>query len=168
MKVLITGGIKSGKSRLALQIADRFDGKRIFIATAEPFDEEMEDRIKRHKMERGDRFTTVEEPLYLHNVLQRLECSVAIIDCLTVWCGNLMHHGKLELIDDFLEAFKRVSYNIVVITNEVGLGIVPSSQLSREYIDRLGLLNQKVASISDVVIFMVSGLQLLLKGNLKL
>ena len=168
MKILITGGIKSGKSNLALKIANRFEGKKVFIATAEPFDREMKDRIERHKRERGGEFETVEEPLYLHSVLEKLNCSVAIVDCLTVWCGNLMHYGKLELIDDFLEAFKRVSYNIVVITNEVGLGVIPSNQLSREYVDRLGLLNQKVASLSDVVILMVSGLPLFIKGNLKL
>ncbi len=168
MKILITGGIKSGKSRLALKIASRFEGEKVFIATAEPFDEEMKIRIERHKKERKGEFFTIEEPLHLHTVLGELDCSVAVVDCLTVWCGNLMHYGKLELIDDFLEAFKSVNYNIVAITNEVGLGIVPSSQFSREYIDRLGLLNQKLSSISDVVIFTVSGLPLFLKGSLEL
>jgi len=168
MKILITGGIKSGKSSLALKIASNFEGKKVFVATAEPFDSEMKDRIERHRRERGSEFLTIEEPLYLNRVLKKLNCSVAVVDCLTVWCGNLMHYGRLDLIDDFIEAFKSLDYNIVVITNEVGLGVVPSNRLSREYIERLGLLNQKIASISDIVIFMVSGQPLFLKGSLEL
>jgi len=98
MKILITGGVKSGKSKYALKLARDFSGKKVFIATAEAFDEEMKEKIKKHKRDRGDRFITIEEPVNLHEVLNNIDCDLAVVDCLTVWCGNLLHYGKTELL----------------------------------------------------------------------
>ena len=165
-KIFITGGVRSGKSSYALNIARNFDGKRVFIATAQVVDDEMKLRIERHKRERGSEFETIEEPVYLPKVLKNIDCDIAIVDCLTVWCGNLFFHNKLDILDGFVETLKEVSFNIVVVSNEVGLGIMPENELARDYIDVLGTLNQQVARFSDVVVFMVSGIPMFLKGSL--
>ncbi len=164
-KVFITGGVKSGKSSYALQIARNFEGKKVFIATAQDFDDEMRFRIERHKRERGGEFETIEEPIDLPKVLKDLECDIAIVDCLTVWCSNLFFHNRLSLMDDFVEVFRNITFDIIVVSNEVGLGIVPENKLARNYIDALGFLNQKIAQISDTVLFMVSGIPMSLKGD---
>ena len=164
-KVFITGGVKSGKSSYALQIARNFEGKKVFIATAQDFDDEMRFRIEMHKRERGGEFETIEEPIDLPKVLKDLECDIAIVDCLTVWCSNLFFHNRLSLMDDFVEVFRNITFDTIVVSNEVGLGIVPENKLARNYIDALGFLNQKIAQISDTVLFMVSGIPMFLKGN---
>ncbi len=165
-KIFITGGVKSGKSSYALQIARKIEGRRVFIATAQGFDEEMKLRIERHKRERGDEFETIEEPIDLPKALENVKCDVAVIDCLTVWCGNLFFHDRLELVDEFVEAFKGVAFDTVVVSNEVGLGVIPENKLARNYVDILGKLNQQVARLSDVVVFMISGIPMFLKGSL--
>jgi len=163
MKILITGGVKSGKSKYALKLARDFSGKKVFIATAEAFDEEMKEKIKKHKRDRGDRFITIEEPVNLHEVLNNIDCDLAVVDCLTVWCGNLLHYGKTELIDAFIESYRKAKFNIITVTNEVGMGVVPENKLSRLYVEKLGFLNERIAEISDTVIFMVSGVPSIIK-----
>ncbi len=165
-KIFITGGVKAGKSSYALNIARGFKGKKVFVATAQALDDEMSLRIERHKRERGIEFETVEEPVDLPEVLRGVKCDVVVVDCLTVWCGNLFFHNRLELVVDFTETFKHLAFNVVVVSNEVGLGVIPENKLARKYIDVLGRLNQKIAQLSDVVIFMVSGMPMFLKGNL--
>jgi len=166
---LLTGGSRSGKSKKALEIASGF-ARKAFIATAEPIDEEMGARIAAHRRERGDGFTTIEEPVDLAGAIQALpdDIEIAIVDCLTVWLGNLMYRfedprERNAHIDTFLDALKSPPCNIVIVTNEVGRGIVPSDASSREYRDLAGGLNQKVAAVADRVIFMVTGLPLVLK-----
>ncbi len=165
-KIFITGGVKSGKSSYALQVAREFEGKKVFIATAQGFDDEMRLRIEKHRRERGSEFETIEEPVDLPKVLRNVKCDIALIDCLTVWCGNLLFFNRLELVDSFVKAFKKAPFNVVVVSNEVGLGVIPENKLARNYIDVLGKLNQQVARLSDVVVFMVSGIPMFLKGNL--
>ncbi len=165
-KIFITGGVKSGKSSYALQIARKIEGRRVFIATAQGFDEEMKLRIERHKCERGDEFETIEEPIDLPKALKNVKCDVAVIDCLTVWCGNLFFFNRLELVDELVEAFKEVPFNVVVVSNEVGLGVMPENKLARNYVDILGKLNQQVARLSDIVVLMISGIPMFLKGSL--
>jgi len=174
---LITGGARSGKSRYALALAGRH-ARPAFVATAEPFDDEMRARIERHRQERGEGWHAVEEPVDLAGALRRLPAGteIAVIDCLTVWLGNLAHrHGDAVLSEDpaeieevaaFLAALDRPPCSLVLVTNEVGLGVVPENALARTFIDLAGRLNQAVAARAQRVVLMVSGLPLALKGDL--
>lgn len=175
MHSLITGGARSGKSRFALALATRHS-RPAFIATAEPFDDEMRLRIERHQQERDERWFVIEEPVDLAGALRRLPggIEIAVVDCLTVWLGNLMHRrgdsvrsGDLEVYGEvaaFLAELDRTARPLVLVSNEVGLGIVPVSPLARAFVDLAGRLNQEVAARAQQVIFMASGLPLVLKG----
>ena len=162
-KILITGGVKSGKSRFALKIAREIEkGEKIFIATARPIDEEMEDKIEKHKKERGSDFQTVEEPIHLGDTLKKINQSTVVIDCLTLWLSNLFFEvresEKLFEIESFIQALKEFGGNIIIVTNEVGWGIIPESETSRNYQAELGRLNQEVAEICDEVYVLISGI----------
>ena len=169
--VYVTGGARSGKSSFALQLAEPYV-KRVFLATAEPFDSEMQLRIGKHQEERGQQFTTVEEPLYLAQALCNLPAGteVVLLDCLTVWTGNLMHYfeekGEGEIdkqIDLFLDVLCQPPCDIILVSNEVGMGIVPEHALARRFRDRAGLINQKVASRATEAWLLCSGVPLKLK-----
>jgi len=169
--ILITGGGRSGKSRYALGLAEAYP-KKAFIATAEPIDKEMEERIIKHRQERGEAFLTIEEPLDLSKAIYSLprDIEVAVIDCLTVWLGNLMHRTEktdrlFPEVTSFLKALKASSCDLIIITNEVGMGVIPSNKLARQYRDISGQLNQSVACLADQVILMVSGFPLIIKGE---
>ena len=162
-KILITGGVKSGKSRFALKIAREIEKEeKIFIATARPIDEEMEDKIEKHEKERGSDFQTVEEPIHLGDILTKINQSTVVIDCLTLWLSNLFFEvresEKLFEIESFIQALKEFGGNIIIVTNEVGWGIIPESETSRNYQAELGRLNQEVAEICDVVYVLISGI----------
>lgn len=166
---LLTGGSRSGKSRYALEIASHYTHKA-FIATAEPFDDEMQLRVSRHKEERGPNFITIEEPVDLAGAIRALpvDTEVAVVDCLTVWVGNLMYkfgdeEDSYPQIDDLLQALQSPPCDIVLVTNEVGMGIIPDNAVSRKFRDLAGSLNQRVASVADKVIITVSGIPLVLK-----
>ncbi len=168
--VLVTGGSRSGKSSYALNMAMEYD-KRCFIATAIPFDDEMKSRIKAHKSERRNRFITIEEPYNLAESISGIETDVdvIVIDCISVWLGNLLFkHGetqtKFEEIDKVYEKLKRIKCDIIIVTNEVGSGIVPDNKLARHYRDLAGFVNQKIAKIAAEAILMVSGLSIKIKG----
>jgi adenosylcobinamide kinase/adenosylcobinamide-phosphate guanylyltransferase len=168
---LITGGARSGKSSHALSLAREYPLPRAFIATAEPFDDDMRRRIERHRAERAEDFDTQESPLDLAATLKELDrrIHVAVVDCLTVWLGNLLHHypdtpHSRRYIDRFLLALERPPCDMIVVTNEVGMGIVPHNDLARQFRDLAGTLNQQVAARADHVVFMVSGCPLLVKG----
>jgi adenosylcobinamide kinase / adenosylcobinamide-phosphate guanylyltransferase len=165
---LVLGGARSGKSRHAEDLARSHQGERIYIATAEPGDEEMRARIALHRERRGVGWRTVEEPLRLMDVLKR-ECGagrVALLDCLTFWISNLMLQGeKVEpAIGQLCELVPRLEGTLVVVSNEVGLGIVPDNELARRYRDEAGFANQQLAAVCDEVVFMLAGLPLKLKG----
>ena len=135
--IYVTGGARSGKSSFALQLAARYE-KKVFLATAEPFDDEMKNRIGRHREERGKQFITIEEPLYPEQALLNLPAGneVVLLDCLTVWAGNLMHffqdEGEISTrIDCFLEALDHPPCDIILVSNEVGMGIVPENGMAR-------------------------------------
>ena len=167
-KILITGGVKSGKSRFALKIAREIEKEeKIFIATARPIDEEMEDKIEKHKKERGNYFQTVEEPIHLGDTLKKINQSTVVIDCLTLWLSNLFFEvresEKLFEIESFIQALKEFGGNIIIVTNEVGWGIIPESETSRNYQAELGRLNQEVAEICDEVYVLISGIPLKIK-----
>jgi adenosylcobinamide kinase/adenosylcobinamide-phosphate guanylyltransferase len=165
----VTGGARSGKSSYALQLAARYE-KRIFLATAEPFDDEMKSRIGKHKEERGGQFITIEEPLYPEHALRNLPdgSEVVLLDCLTVWAGNLMHYFDDEQeikkrIDCFLEVLRQPPCDIILVSNEVGMGIVPENAMARRFRDIAGIVNQSVASTATEAYLLCSGIPVRLK-----
>ncbi len=161
--VLITGGERSGKSTYALELALSKGSRRAFIATAEAFDDEMRLRIRHHKEERGSRFETVEEPVEIARAVGRLSSyDAVIIDCMTTWLGNLLYYKRdiIAMRDELLAA---LSGNEIIVTNEVGMGIIPLEAATRTYVEELGRLNAALARKADHVIFMVAGLPLIVK-----
>ncbi|MEM0985089.1 MAG: bifunctional adenosylcobinamide kinase/adenosylcobinamide-phosphate guanylyltransferase [Pseudomonadota bacterium] len=163
----ILGGARSGKSRRALDLAEAREGRRVFIATAQPFDAEMSDRIARHQSERGPGWTTVEAPLDLVAALERApaEGDVCVVDCLTLWLSNLMHHAcDVETETQRLcEAVSGFPLPLFLVSNELGLGLVPETPLGRSFRDAQGRLNQEMAAVCQRVEFIAAGLPLTLK-----
>jgi len=170
--ILITGGCRSGKSRHALQLAETFSGKKFFLATAQPLDDEMAKRIKKHRTERGEEWVTFEEPLNLTKVLENLGSdpqSVLVLDCLTLWISNLLMADNskekiLQAVNELLDGCSRFQGTLICITNEVGAGIVPETPLGREFRDLAGEINQRVADRFDEVILTVSGIPVKIKS----
>ncbi|MEM6627767.1 MAG: bifunctional adenosylcobinamide kinase/adenosylcobinamide-phosphate guanylyltransferase [Pseudomonadota bacterium] len=164
----ILGGARSGKSRRALALAEELGASRVFVATAQAWDEEMSERIAQHKAERGAGWTTIEAPLELVEVLDELkgECDVCVVDCLTLWLSNLMHHNRDVDAEtaQLCAAIAASPIPIILVSNEVGLGIVPETPLGRTFRDAQGRLNQDVAAVCDHVEVLVAGLPLILKG----
>lgn len=161
--ILVTGGEKSGKSTYALRLALEKGSRRAFVATAEAFDDEMRARIKHHKEERGELFETIEEPVEIPSTLRRLSSyDVVLVDCMTTWLGNLMYYKRdLNAMKD--ELLTSISGNEIIVTNEVGMGIIPLEASTRAYVEDLGRLNAALAQRAEHVIFMVAGLPLVLK-----
>lgn len=168
--IFILGGSRSGKSTFALKETSAVSGKKAFIATAEILDEEMRIRIEKHRQERSKDWVTYEEPLYIAWLMEKIkgEYDVVLIDCLTLWLSNIMHTG-LNAADEVKKLSLAISSNcpplLYIISNEVGLGIVPESPIGREYRDNLGFLNQEMARIANNVYFMVAGIPLMVKGE---
>ena len=170
---LITGGARSGKSTYAENLALKLckdSSRRCYIATAEAFDDEMRDRIRLHQERRADKFFTVEAPIELSKAVSDVceggKADVILIDCLTVWTGNLLYHDRLDEKEKLLYVLRKATCDVVLVTNETGMGIVPDNALSRRFRDEAGYLNQAVASIADVVVLMVCGLPVFVKGSL--
>ena len=169
MKTLITGGVRSGKSRYALERAQAVfpDQPKCFIATAEPCDEEMRARILRHQKDRGNDFVTLEEPIRLAEAVASAEreFSVIVIDCLTFWMNNLLFRFSEDpkqfdfQIQSFLKTLETAQEktSCLMITNEVGCGLVGANPLDRQFVDRLGVLNQEIGRLCEEVILVVAG-----------
>lgn len=161
--VVLVGGARAGKSALAADLAGRWDGPVAFVATAEAGDDEMRLRIQRHRAERPAEWTTVEEPLRLRDELLGLDDDVlAVVDCLTVWVANLLGRGDSEQeIAEEAEAVATVARGraapVVVVTNEVGLGIVPATPIGRAYRDLLGQVNSTFVERADRAVLVVAG-----------
>jgi adenosyl cobinamide kinase/adenosyl cobinamide phosphate guanylyltransferase len=174
---LVTGGARAGKSAFVLRQAEATGAASIaFVATAEAGDDEMAYRIARHREERSERWVTFEEPLALDRLLPTLPHPAIVVDCLTLWIANLMfdpravalgiggEDGAIEAsIDRLVLALGRMEVPVWLVTNEVGLGIVPGDPISRRYRDLLGRCNQRVAAATDHVTFVVSGLPMTLR-----
>ena len=167
-KNLILGGARSGKSDRALSLAHQFD-QRVFIATAEAHDEEMAERIARHRIERGDDWVTVEAPRDLAGAIRDHAASEAVllIDCLTLWLSNIMlAEMNMEAETEALMlALGAAPGRVVMVSNEVGMGLVPETPLGRRFRDAQGRLNRRVAAMCDRVEFVAAGLPLVLKGD---
>ncbi len=165
----VLGGARSGKSRYAEGLAGKHRGRKIYIATAEAFDGEMRERIAKHRQQRGQDWETIEAPLDFVETLASFSTGFVLIDCITVWIGNLMHHGRdvRADVERLCEALARTKVRAVVVSNEVGLGIVPENALARAFRDEQGLANQRIAELADDVIFLTAGLPTVLKKPLR-
>jgi adenosylcobinamide kinase/adenosylcobinamide-phosphate guanylyltransferase len=168
---LVTGGARSGKSRFAERLAERFDPMRGYLATGQGGDAEMAERIARHRGRRGSDWETVEEPLELTRAITRVDGSytVLLVDCITLWLSNLLFHcegGAAEAllrVVRFTESFGAWSTPLIIVTNEVGMGIVPEHPLARSFRDLAGEANELIAARADEVYVTISGLPLKLK-----
>ena len=164
--ILITGGARSGKSVRAEARAKAFAGKPVYIATAEALDAEMRERIARHRARRGAEWIEHETPLELVPALGVTDGGGArLVDCLTLWLSNLMHAERdwsRETVD-LVETLQAQKSPVVLVTNEVGLGIVPDNALARQFRDAAGLMNQMIAQAADEVEFVVAGLPMRVK-----
>lgn len=171
MQQLILGGMKSGKSRLAEQLAQNSDKKVIYVATSTANDEEMQARVKKHKQYRPKEWLTIEEPIKLADTLKThaQEQNCILVDCLTLWLTNLLtSENEVQLekeINALLDALPALPGDIIFVSNETGLGIIPLGELTRQFCDQAGLLHQHIAQQCDRVIFTVAGLPHVLKGE---
>ena len=168
--VLVTGGARSGKSRFAeARVAELApQGPWLYVATAEARDDEMRERIARHQARRGDRWSTVEEPRDLVGALGRARAGAVLVDCVTLWLTNLLFDGAddpalLGAADAVAAAARAAAQPVVMVTNEVGDGIVPDNALARRFRDLAGLVNQRLAAAADEVVLLACGLPLRLR-----
>lgn len=170
MLTLILGGARSGKSRHAQHLAEACDLPVTLIATAQARDAEMAARIARHRAERPAGWQTVEEPLHLAAALQQAAGAelCVLIDCLTLWLLNLLEAGEATFAAEraaLLSCLPSPAGEIIIVSNEVGLGIVPMGELSRRFVDEAGWLNQDIARLANRVTFIAAGLPLILKSE---
>jgi len=164
--ILITGGARSGKSKRAETRTRAFPGQPVYVATAEPLDTEMEARIAKHRARRGADWIEREVPLDLVDALVASDGGGArLVDCLTLWLSNLMHARRdwERDVTELASALPRLKSPVVLVTNEVGLGIVPDNALARSFRDAAGIMNQTIAAAADEVEFVVAGLPMKLK-----
>lgn len=166
--LLVLGGARSGKSRYAQEWAEGHAGPLAFIATAQAFDAEMEDRIARHRADRDARWHTWEAPLDLPQVIARAApgAGAVLVDCLTLWLSNclLAEHDLDAAGTELCAAVQACPCPIALVANEVGFGIVPDNVLARRFRDAAGRLNQHVAAVADRVVLVAAGLPLTLKN----
>jgi adenosylcobinamide kinase / adenosylcobinamide-phosphate guanylyltransferase len=167
--VLITGGARSGKSRYAEQRARELGPRRLYIATAEAKDQEMCQRIDEHKRGRGNDWVTIEEPLALTETLlgRRHQTDCAVVDCLTLWLSNLLlaYEAKYarEKVEQFIEAARQLDFHLILVSNEVGWGVVPDNSLARQFRDLSGWANQRIATVANEVVLMITGVPMIVK-----
>jgi adenosylcobinamide kinase / adenosylcobinamide-phosphate guanylyltransferase len=177
--ILITGGVRSGKSSFAETLAGKISKNVAFIATAQPLDKEMADRIEKHRADRPANWKTYEEPFNVGEIVSSIgkEVEVIIIDCLTLLVSNLMQdyqegslnkklHGKIiKEINEIVRESLKGNATVIIVSNEVGLGLVPTNSMGRFYRDILGYANQIIANNAEQVYLLVVGIPLLIKGN---
>lgn len=159
---LVLGGTRSGKSTFAERMVVGSGSARTYLATAEALDDEMATRIRDHKDAR-DGWTTIEEPLDIAGALAKVGEGVVLLDCLTMWLSNQMHHGKVD-ISAMVAALRTAPGPLVCVSNEVGMGLVPDTALGRDFRDLQGALNAAVAGAADQVFFVAAGLPITLKS----
>jgi adenosylcobinamide kinase / adenosylcobinamide-phosphate guanylyltransferase len=169
---LVIGGCKSGKSRHALHLAEKGASRKIFFATCVPFDEELKERISRHKEERDGTWKTVDVPVELPEAIgaHDEEGAVLLVDCLTLWINNLLMASEDqrridENVTKLMAALSAARCPVILVSNEVGAGIVPENRLARLFRDAAGVANQRIAAQADEVIYMVAGIPMTIKGK---
>jgi len=168
--ILVIGGCRSGKSSHALYLAEQIPGKKIFIATCMPQDKEMEQRVLRHRQQRSSAWKTLEVPIFIPEAIQKngTKGHVILVDCLTLWINNLiLNDDKPENIDNHIQkltlSIEKVECPVILVSNEVGTGIVPENKLARLFRDITGFANQKVAACVNRVIWMMAGIPVKIK-----
>ena len=166
----ITGGARSGKSAFAEKIAAGINGRRAYLATAQALDAEMVARIEHHRQRRGSAWDTFEEPLAVAELLDKLSgrYDVVLLDCLTLWLSNVMARSDEDdavtrQADLLVGSVRSMQGTCIVVSNEVGLGIVPDNALARRFRDLAGFVNQKVAQAADAAYLLTSGLPMKIK-----
>ncbi|MBO9530650.1 MAG: bifunctional adenosylcobinamide kinase/adenosylcobinamide-phosphate guanylyltransferase [Acinetobacter oleivorans] len=171
MLQLILGGARSGKSRLAEQTAINTQLAVTYVATAQALDPEMQSRIAHHQNQRPAHWSLIEEPLFLANALKKIDQpnQIILVDCLTLWLTNLL------LLDDqsvqqleceqLLKVLPTLESEVILVSNETGLGVVPLGEISRRFVDEAGRLHQALGQIADKVVFCVAGFPMILKGE---
>ncbi|UCH82140.1 MAG: bifunctional adenosylcobinamide kinase/adenosylcobinamide-phosphate guanylyltransferase [Nitrospiraceae bacterium] len=194
MKItFVIGGARSGKSSFVLNMASNLEGTMAYIATGEALDEEMRDRISKHREDRGPEWSTYEEPVEIAEVLSEIKdsYSAVVVDCLTLWLSNVLHRTqdtkvrrkrseyRTQTTEDYIQEFidklkslkdsspvTRHSLQLFIVSNELGMGIVPENAMAREFRDLTGFLNQKVAAAADEVYLVTAGIPLKIKGSI--
>lgn len=170
--ILVGGGVRSGKSAFAVELARRAGDRRTYIATAEALDDEMAARIAAHRRARGEAFATIEEPLDLPGALGRCAGDDSIVvDCLTLWISNLIHADRTDeeienAVMEMAGIARSSGITTIVVTNEVGMGIVPDSPLARRFRDLTGRAHQLIAAQADEVYFALLGMMVRLKPEM--
>ena len=168
---LILGGMRSGKSRMAQERCHATKKDVVYIATATAGDDEMRQRIARHRQDRPSNWHTVEQSIYLAEAMKAYSRAdnCVLVDCLTLWITNLLCADDPALldaeIDSFFSTLKQISGHIILVSNETGLGVIPADPMSRRFVDISGRLHQDLAKISDTVIYTVAGIPQFLKGS---
>ena len=171
MLQLILGGARSGKSRLAEQIAQKSQKTVIYIATAQANDAEMQQRIQHHQQQRPTEWQLIEEQLYLAECLEKNDVAeqIILVDCLTLWMSNLLMHSNPDLQMDqcrkLLAILPQLKSDIIIVSNETGLGVVPMGEITRKFVDESGRLHQQLGQIAEKVVFCVAGFPMILKGE---
>ncbi|MDD5452165.1 MAG: bifunctional adenosylcobinamide kinase/adenosylcobinamide-phosphate guanylyltransferase [Desulfovibrionales bacterium] len=168
--ILITGGCRSGKSRFALDYANRHFTNRLYLATGQAMDEEMKERIKAHQKQRGQDWRTVEEPLNIAGAIEQeaAKAGVILIDCVTMWVSNMLLRDRPEeeimrSVGALAERMQKSLCSFILVTNEVGAGIVPENRLARGFRDLSGMINQALAACADEVYWLVAGIPVKIK-----
>lgn len=171
MLQLILGGARSGKSRLAEQNAQKSKKTVIYIATAQANDAEMQQRIQHHQQQRPTEWQLIEEQLYLAECLEKNDAAeqIILVDCLTLWMSNLLMHSNPDLQMDqcrkLLAILPKLKSDIILVSNETGLGVVPMGEITRKFVDESGRLHQQLGQIAEKVVFCVAGFPMILKGE---
>lgn len=170
MHTLILGGIKSGKSRLAESLATAVGGQDVlFIATATESDDEMRERINKHRNSRPAHWTVVEEPLAIAGVIHEQSHPCVVVDCLTLWLTNLLLCDDADQFprqrSELIAVLSQIKNPVIMVSNEVNMGVVPLGELSRRFCDEAGLLHQELAAICDNVVLTVAGIPTYIKGS---
>lgn len=161
--ILVGGGGSSGKTAFSLNLAKRLGPRRTYIATAEAKDKEMENKIARHRIERGSEFETIEAPLALSETVSSLSnTDVVVVDCLTLWLTNLLLRDEtqaqiLRKVECLANLAQRSAFPIILITNEVGMGLIPESSLGRSFRDLTGRTHQKFGDAAEEIYFTLLG-----------
>ena len=172
--IFVTGGCKSGKSSHALELAEKLsEHNRIFIATCIPHDNEMQERITAHQKERCESWQTLEIPISIADAITKnsKNAGVILVDCITLWLSNLLlenfdQEAVKKHVDKLSNALGKSKCPVVLVSNEVGAGIVPENKLARLFRDTAGFANQKIAACADRVIWMVAGIPVVIKNRL--
>ncbi len=169
--IFVTGGCRSGKSQFALNYANRHFSAKTYLATCEVLDEEMARRVEHHKMARGLEWKTIEESVRVVDQIEQVQdaAEVILVDCITLWISSLLmkwddDNRIMNEVERLTNILRKGRVFFILVSNEVGMGIVPADGLTRRFRDLAGMANQKIAGAADTVVFMVSGIPIFLKG----